>query len=83
MGNNSVGSIKAWHDSRETSALGREGRRKIDTRARAGITTDAKVRMRELKLENEELKRVNEILKAASVFNDRELDGGNKKTRRK
>jgi hypothetical protein len=82
MGSNSVGSIKAWHVSRQTSALGREGRRKIDTRARAGITTDAKARMRELELENEKLKRANEILKAASVFNDRELDGGIRKTRR-
>ena len=82
MGNNSVGSIKAWHDSRETSALGREGRRKIDTRVRAGITTDAKARMRELELENEKLKRANEILGAVSVFNDRKLDGGIRKTRR-
>ena len=82
MGNNSVGSIKAWQDSRETSALGREGRRKIDTRVRAGITTDAKARMRELELENEKLKRANEILGAVSVFNDRKLDGGIRKTRR-
>ena len=49
-------------------------RAEIDTGARAGITTDAKARMRELERENEELKRANEILGAASVFNDRELD---------
>jgi transposase-like protein len=54
-------------------------RAEIDMGARAGITTDAKARMRE----NEELKRANEILKAASVFFATELDGGNKKTRRK
>ncbi|KJE77139.1 hypothetical protein FEAC_10690 [Ferrimicrobium acidiphilum DSM 19497] len=68
MGSNCVDSIKAFHDPRDTSALGRQGRRKIDTRARAWITTDAKPRMRELELENEELKRANEILKAASIF---------------
>ncbi|EQD80762.1 transposase IS3/IS911 family protein, partial [mine drainage metagenome] len=43
-------------------------RAEIDTGTRVGITTDAKARLRELELENEELKRANEILKAASVF---------------
>ncbi len=43
-------------------------RAEIYTGTRAGITTDAKARLRELELENEELKRANEILKAASVF---------------
>jgi transposase-like protein len=40
----------------------------IDGGLRPGLTTDERQRMRELEKENKELRRANEILKAASVF---------------
>ena len=49
-------------------------RGEVDSGVRQGVTTDEKERLRELELENRELRRVNEILKAASVFFARELD---------
>ena len=49
-------------------------RGEVDSGVRLGVTTDEKERLRELELENRELRRVNEILKAASVFFARELD---------
>jgi transposase len=45
-----------------------------DQGARAGITTAERERMRELERENRELRRANEILKAASTFFAAELD---------
>lgn len=45
----------------------------IDTGKRAGITTADASRIRDLKRENRELKRANEILLAASSFFAREL----------
>lgn len=39
-----------------------------------GLTTDERQRLRELERENRELRRANEILKAASAFFARELD---------
>ena len=55
--------------------------RKAETDAgfRPGLTTDEKARMKELERENRELRRANEILKAASVFFATELDGRPKK----
>ncbi len=44
--------------------------------ARTGLTTEERERLRELERENHELRRANEILKAASVFFARELDPG-------
>lgn len=41
---------------------------------RAGFTTEERTRMRDLERENKELRRANEILKAASAFFARELD---------
>ena len=41
-----------------------------------GLTTDEKQQIKELKRENRELRRTNEILKAASAFFARELDPG-------
>jgi transposase len=38
------------------------------------VTSDERERLRELERENRELRRVNEILKAASAFFARELD---------
>jgi transposase len=46
----------------------------IDGGARGGISTDERQRVKELEKENRELRRANEILKAASSFFARELD---------
>lgn len=46
----------------------------IDGGARSGLTSDERQRMRDLEKENRELRRANEILKAASAFFARELD---------
>ena len=46
----------------------------IDRGEAAGTTTADAVRIRELEQENRELRRANEILKAASAFFARELD---------
>ena len=45
-----------------------------EARPRAGITTAEQQRIAELERENRELRRANEILKAASAFFARELD---------
>jgi transposase len=45
-----------------------------DAGARPGLTTDERAKMKELERENRELRRANEILKAASAFFARELD---------
>jgi transposase len=49
-------------------------RAETDTGQRPGLTTDERARMKELEKENFELRRANEILKAASAFFARELD---------
>jgi transposase len=49
-------------------------RAQIDDGLRPGLTTDERARLRELERENRELRRANEILKAASAFFARELD---------
>jgi transposase len=46
----------------------------IDRGHRPGTTTEEAERIRELERENRELRRANEILKAASAFFARELD---------
>jgi transposase len=46
----------------------------IDGGQRPGITTEDKKRIAELERENRELRRANEILKAASAYFARELD---------
>lgn len=46
---------------------------------RSGLTTDDKKRLKELEPENKELRRANEILKAASAFFAAELDDRPKK----
>jgi transposase len=46
----------------------------IDSGTRPGTTTDDKKRIAELERENRELRRANEILKAASAYFARELD---------
>jgi len=54
-------------------------RAEVDERHRPGLTTDERARMRELERENKELRRANEILKAASAFFGAELDRQSKK----
>jgi len=49
-------------------------RAETDTGQRPGLTSDERLRLRELERENKELRRANEILKAASAFFARELD---------
>jgi transposase len=50
-------------------------RDQIDGGIRPGLTTDERARLKALEKENRELRRANEILKAASVFFATELDG--------
>ena len=47
----------------------------VDEGRRAGLTTDERERLKALERENRELRRANEILKAASAFFAAELDG--------
>ena len=49
-------------------------RAEVDAGQRPGLTTDERARIRELERENQELRRANEILKAASAFFGAELD---------
>ena len=54
-------------------------RAEVDDGRRPGLTTDERARMKELEQENRELRRANEILKAASAFFGAELDRRSKK----
>ena len=54
-------------------------RAQIDGGIRPGLTTDERARLKALEKENRELRRANEILKAASVFFATELDGRTRK----
>lgn len=62
--------------------IGREALRgwvaqaEVNSGQRPGTTSDDKARIRELEQENSELRRANEILKAASAYFARELDPG-------
>jgi transposase len=49
-------------------------RAEVDAGQRSGLTTDERARMRALERENRELRRANEILKAAAHFFGAELD---------
>jgi len=49
-------------------------RAEVDGGQRGGVTSEERERMRTLERENRELRRANEILKAASAFFARELD---------
>ncbi len=51
----------------------------VDSGHRPGLTTDERARMKELERENRELRRANEILKAASHFFGAELDRQSKR----
>ena len=50
-----------------------------DEGLRPGLTTDERVRMKDLERENKELRRANEILKSAATFFGAELDRRQKK----
>ena len=54
-------------------------RAETDAGDRPGLTTDERARMKALEKENKELRRANEILKAASAFFGAELDRQSKK----
>ena len=54
-------------------------RGEVDSGARPGLTTNERARIRKLERENKELRRANEILKAASAFFGAELDRQSKK----
>ena len=49
-------------------------RAQVDSGSRQTVTSDERERLRELERENRELRRANEILKAASAFFAREID---------
>jgi transposase len=51
----------------------------VDGGKRPGVTTEERSRIKELERENRELRRANEILKAASAFFGAELDRQSKK----
>ena len=72
MGSDQLGCGEVGSDSGDGEGLVR--RAEIDDGARAGLTSDERARMKELEKENRELRRANEILKAASAFFARELD---------
>ena len=54
-------------------------RAEIDEGQRPGLTTTERERLKELEKENKELRRANEILKAAAAFFGAELDRRPKK----
>ena len=49
-------------------------RAEVDAGERPGLTSDERARLKQLEKENAELRRANEILKAASAFFGAELD---------
>ena len=51
----------------------------VDRGERGGLTTEERVRLKQLERENFELRRANEILKSASIFFATELDGRTRK----
>ena len=72
-GRRSVRSPRSRGASRDVAEVGAAGCGRPGPRA--GVTTDERERVKEFERENRELRRANEILKAASVFFAPELDG--------
>ena len=69
-----IGSVAEKLDiNRETLRLWVR-RAEVDEGRRPGLSTDERARLKDLERENKELRRANEILKAASAFFARELD---------
>jgi transposase len=54
-------------------------RAEIDGGLRSGVSTEERARIKELERENRELRRANEILKAAAAFFGAELDRSKKR----
>jgi transposase len=54
-------------------------RAQVDGGLRPGLSADERAKIKELEWENRDLRRANEILKAASVFFATELDGRTKR----
>jgi transposase len=52
----------------------------VDAGRRPGLSSDERAKLKALERENRELRRANEILKAASVFFATELDGRQRKS---
>jgi len=74
-----VESISAKLDINHETLRTWVNRAEVDAGRRPGVTSDERARIKELEKENRELKRANEILKAASAFFGAELDRQSKK----
>jgi len=74
-----VQSISAKLDINHETLRNWVNRAEVDAGRKPGLTTDERARMKALEKENKELKRANEILKAASAFFGAELDRQSKK----
>ena len=72
MGNDQLDRLEVRDDAGDVTEVGATA--EVDGGARPGQTTEEQTRLRELERENRELRRANEILKAASAFFARELD---------
>ena len=72
-------SISAKLDINHETLRNWVNRAETDAGRRPGLTTDERAEMKRLAKENKELKRANEILKAASAFFGAELDRQSKK----
>jgi len=72
VGGDSVDLGEVVDQPRDAAAVG--ARAETDAGERPGLTTDDRARMKQLEKENAELRRANEILKAASAFLGAELD---------
>jgi len=60
--------------SPQAQVRGWVNRQQTDVGERPGLTTDERIKLKELERENRELKRANEILRRASAFFAAELD---------
>ena len=72
MGDDHLDRLEVRDDPRDVADAAR--RAEVHAGVRPGLTTEERERLRELERENRELRRANEILKAASAFFARELD---------
>ena len=72
VGGDRVDRWQVGDDERDAQEVGPSA--EIDGGARTGVTSAEAERVKALERENRELRRANEILKAASIFFARELD---------
>jgi transposase len=72
--NAAIRAVAAKLDVGPESLRGWVRRSEVDAGARPGVTSEQAARIKDLERENRELKRANEILKAAAGFFARELD---------